>query len=248
MSVIEYHGIKFVESSARADKRARTFYEKEPGTTKWIEAFTKDDIFFDIGANIGIYTLFAAPRVFHVYAFEPHVGNAHQLLLNIQANEFKNVSVITTPLHNRTGWNSFHYSNLDIGTPDNQVDNNARSVAHELKYCISLNALDIAWQATKIKLDVDGNEMLILDGAEKILRSGEVTEVIVEHNPGNNTIEKMNYCGFDYVERQLTASGKKWLQAANGDYEKVPHNILFRKRNNARPIGGNFYTEQTKAA
>ena len=52
---------------------------KEPETIKWINSFTKDSVFFDVGANIGIYTLYSAVmRENTVYSFEPHVKNMHE--------------------------------------------------------------------------------------------------------------------------------------------------------------------------
>jgi len=46
---------------------------KEPETITWINSFEKDSVFFDVGANIGIYTLYSAViRENTVYSFEPH--------------------------------------------------------------------------------------------------------------------------------------------------------------------------------
>jgi len=39
--------------------RAESFWNKEPETLVWIESFTNGDTFFDVGANIGIYALYA---------------------------------------------------------------------------------------------------------------------------------------------------------------------------------------------
>ena len=42
--------------------RARTLLTKEPETILWIDDFNKDDVFWDVGANIGPYSLYAAKR------------------------------------------------------------------------------------------------------------------------------------------------------------------------------------------
>ncbi len=64
--------------------RARTLLEKEEGTVRWIRNSVRDgEVFYDIGANIGLYTLLAGYRVGAVggvYAFEPHVANVQSLL------------------------------------------------------------------------------------------------------------------------------------------------------------------------
>ena len=40
--------------------RVQTLFSKEPETIKWINNFNTEDIFIDIGANVGIYTIYAA--------------------------------------------------------------------------------------------------------------------------------------------------------------------------------------------
>jgi len=61
---------------------------KEPETIDWIESIPQQDILFDVGANIGIYTMCAGARGITTYAFEPHAGNYNILCQNISANDF----------------------------------------------------------------------------------------------------------------------------------------------------------------
>lgn len=46
-------------------------YAKEPETVRWIETFNKKDIAYDIGANVGAYSLIMSKYSKEVYAFEP---------------------------------------------------------------------------------------------------------------------------------------------------------------------------------
>jgi len=39
--------------------RFKTLFEKEPETIDWINSFRKEDVFWDIGANVGIYSIWA---------------------------------------------------------------------------------------------------------------------------------------------------------------------------------------------
>src|SRR5262245_15783933 len=52
--------IKFRTPSLRALWRAETLLTKEPATIRWIDRFAPRDIFWDVGANTGIYSLYAA--------------------------------------------------------------------------------------------------------------------------------------------------------------------------------------------
>ena len=53
------------------------------------ENLQEGDVFFDIGANVGVYSIYAAKRSpkAMVYAFEPEYSNLHQLKLNIINNK-----------------------------------------------------------------------------------------------------------------------------------------------------------------
>ena len=66
--------------------RAKTFESKEPETLKWIESFKPSDTFLDIGANIGIYSFFAAKLNHKVISIEPDALNYALLNLNIREN------------------------------------------------------------------------------------------------------------------------------------------------------------------
>ena len=49
-------------SGRRAPRRSavpKPLLTKEPGTIAWIEGFTEDDVFWDVGANVGLYSLYA---------------------------------------------------------------------------------------------------------------------------------------------------------------------------------------------
>ena len=64
--------------------RHKTFFSKEPETIKWIDEFKKGSTFFDIGANIGLYSIYAAEvKNSSVYAFEPSFFNLEFLARNI---------------------------------------------------------------------------------------------------------------------------------------------------------------------
>ena len=60
--------------------RRDTFWEKEPETIAWIDDMEPGEILFDVGANIGIYTLYAASRGVRVIAIEPVFENYSRLV------------------------------------------------------------------------------------------------------------------------------------------------------------------------
>ena len=63
--------------------RSSTFAIKEPDTLKWIESFDKNSTFIDIGANVGIYSIYASHFTSQVFSFEPDALNYSLLNLYI---------------------------------------------------------------------------------------------------------------------------------------------------------------------
>ena len=54
--------LKFYSPNRLNNFRINTFFTKEPETINWIDNFEEDTIFFDIGANIGLYSCYAAKK------------------------------------------------------------------------------------------------------------------------------------------------------------------------------------------
>jgi FkbM family methyltransferase len=78
--------ISFVLLGTMSGSRAVTSVSKQPATIAWIDAFPAGSIFWDIGANVGVYTLYAALRKSRVVAFEPAAVNYFLLAANCEAN------------------------------------------------------------------------------------------------------------------------------------------------------------------
>ena len=71
----------------------KLFSQKEPETLEWIDNFDSNGktIFWDIGANIGLYSIYAATKFdsLDIFAFEPSTSNLRVLSRNISLNNFE---------------------------------------------------------------------------------------------------------------------------------------------------------------
>jgi FkbM family methyltransferase len=176
--------------------RATTFSAKEPETLKWIDEYGGDGVFFDIGANIGLYSIYyAKSKGGKVFAFEPSVLNTKQLAKNISLNKASDVvSILSSPLTDENGFAQFRHASLEegsalssFGVPYGQDG----KIFHEsLSYSLLGFSLDFLVEAglipgnpSLIKIDVDGIEHLILRGAMKTLKNPECKSVLVEVTP-----------------------------------------------------------------
>jgi FkbM family methyltransferase len=159
---------------------------KEPGTCDWImKEVRPGEIFYDIGANIGVYTILAARCVGEngkVFAFEPHCPSFSRLLDNIRVN---NIEHIVTPcnfaLHDQIGFFPFTYFSGEAATSHSQIVSvrsgsalESQREISELKYASSIDSLISSGEFLPphhIKVDVDGNELPILRGMSALIKS-----------------------------------------------------------------------------
>lgn len=175
--------------------RWRSFSEKEPETLEWINKYGGNGAFYDIGANIGVYSLYYAKR--HngkVFSFEPSVFNLRQLAKNISFNSLTDrVTIITNPLSDKSGEATFTNGNVDEGGAFNAfgVDHghDGKPILSDIRYKVLGFTLDslfesgaISEEPALIKIDVDGIEHLILSGAINVLSLKSCRSVLVEVN------------------------------------------------------------------
>ena len=170
--------------------RASSFESKEPETIAWIDSFAPGDSLLDIGANIGIYSLYAASKGSVVVALEPDALNYALLNLNVRLNNFgSQLMPYLVAAHNEPKFSDFNISSYEWGGALNSFDNtldfagNSYEPVHSQGvYGIPLDSFlsQIAFKPAHIKIDVDGNENIILRGAFNSLRSPELRSVLVE--------------------------------------------------------------------
>jgi FkbM family methyltransferase len=215
--------LKFYTPNSRCKGRVETFSSKEPETLCWIDRQLNKGIFFDVGANIGLYSIYYAKiKGGKVYSFEPSVYNLEQLSKNINLNKLqKNITIISNPLHNKNKISKLIYNNIDKGGSevffDSKTDIKERSKKEHFSYLSLGLSLDYLTEKglielpNCIKLDVDGNEKLIISGSKKTLLNKRCRSILVESNALNdlNLISKIlrNY-GFKYNSKSSSNANK----------------------------------------
>ncbi len=174
--------------------RRQTYATKEPETLDWIDRQMKNgSTFFDIGANVGEFSLYAALRHpgLRVVAFEPEYANAHLLKDNLLANGVQDrVTVYSIALGDRTGLSFLHIQDATPGAALHTESSAALDVTRTRKpviwregvYAMTLDAFcqETGLSPQWVKMDVDGTEMEILKGATRTLRSPALDSLVVE--------------------------------------------------------------------
>ena len=226
--------------------RAQTLAIKEQGTVQWIDREVRaGDTFYDIGANIGLYTLLAGKRVGPygmVYAFEPHVGNVQSLLHNVSLNQLSGqVRVLSCALNDREGFFDFNYHQPMAGTSMSQLNDSRDAGGEEFAPCFAeykfATTIDRLIQqghirpANHVKIDVDGNELLILRGMREFLagpRGPRTLQVEINTRYKADLFALLRAAGYKDFDRHDTDHGKKAI-ARGHDPETIGYNAIFRR-------------------
>lgn len=210
-------------NTAHEVHRAITFHEKEPEMIEWIDGFSgkcesSEMVFYDIGANVGIYSLYAASLYgeANIYAFEPQSTNFSSLCLNIARNNFKKLLPLQMAVSDSERIDILHVGVMAAGAGAASVGGKYLFTRRDVGFkqgicCASLNAL---WEKkfikrpNFIKIDVDGHEGKILDGGDLVWSDRCLKGVVIEFeytadSAVDELIKRMKSHGLDFVKASV---------------------------------------------
>ena len=118
-AAVTHGGLQLIFAVPNGLNRMRidTFSTKEPETLEWIDTIPSNAVFWDVGANIGLYSCYAArARKCRTFAFEPSVYNLELLARNIYLNHLtETVTIVPLPLSEKLEINTLRMSTTDWG-------------------------------------------------------------------------------------------------------------------------------------
>jgi FkbM family methyltransferase len=178
--------LSFCLSSEIIYWRMDTFFNKEPETLKWIDQISSQEVLFDIGANIGTFSLYAGSRGITVYAFEPEAMNFSELCQNIRLNHLHKVKPFSLAVSSQNTFIGLTPSAENAGEAKHATGYHSQ-VSHksttQYSYSMSIDKLledkSIEFPAY-IKVDVDGLERDIINGMVKTLKDSRLKSVLIE--------------------------------------------------------------------
>ncbi len=194
-----------------------------------LHALRKGDVFLDVGANVGSYTVLAsAVRGARTIAFEPDPVTVRHLQDNIDVNAIADlVDIEATAVGDRTGTIPFTKDQDTVNQVANDTDENVRQVA-----VTRLDDVPHARDAVVAKLDVEGFEAHVLRGAHSLLRAGTLIAVETEAND-DSVVALLTDAGFerrwyDPRSRSLMSQPIADLRSSNALYIKDERAVLER--------------------
>lgn len=145
------NGLMMTGDSELEKWRAETLFSKEPETIAWIDHCSKrGGIFYDVGANIGGYSLYAAytNSELKVYSFEPVINNYLILLRNRELNKLGNLTPFQLALSSANGLDTLYIldtrvggSGAQISAPINERGQSFEPLAKEVLLCLRLDSM-----------------------------------------------------------------------------------------------------------
>jgi len=218
--------ISFFIPNRLTEWRVDTFFLKEPETLEWINNFSANNkfIFWDIGANIGLYSIYNALKNKNstTFSFEPSSSNLRVLSRNISINGLENnIKIITLPLSDSP--NKFFTLNENefiegggLNTFKENYNFEGKAFITDSKYSLLGTSIDFLLEnkildfPDYIKIDVDGIEHLILKGAMKFLNNKKIKSLSIEIN--ENFKEQ-----YDLTMRIMQDNGFRLLHKKNSN-------------------------------
>lgn len=212
--------IAFIVSSEKEYfMRAKLSYTTERTTMNWIGSQIKQsDVVYDIGANVGAYSLLIGKRLASggsVFAFEPESSNYYSLNRNIAANGLADtVTALCMGFDTDLKVEKFFLSSTIPGSATHSV---GKAESESIKFkpehiqgilTFSLDQfveMDGVPFPNHIKIDVDGNEGLIIDHSSKTLSDPRLKSLVIEisENISHGKVEKIiESHGFQIFEKE----------------------------------------------
>jgi FkbM family methyltransferase len=183
-------GTRFILGAAAGEGRGASVYMNrvEPaGTQAFLKVVRHGHVVFDIGANIGYYSLLAAKQVGpsgRVLAFEPLARNIAYLHRHLELNDVRNVTVIPMACSDRTSVALFVAgSNCATGR---LADSTMRPVDGQAEYVATVSVDQIVRESglvpNVLKIDVEGAERKVLSGAVHTLSTARPVVLLSVHS------------------------------------------------------------------
>lgn len=180
--------------------RYKTLFIKEPETIEWLRGLGPDDVLWDVGANVGIYSIYAALVAgCRVVAIEPGAANYWTLCKNIELNRLDDmVTALCIALGEEHKCADLYLYSSESGGAQNALDrpqdDRGKTFKPQFKQGMISIPSDVLTeslgtpQPTAIKIDVDGFELFVLRGARRTLANPALRRISLEMNSSDKEL------------------------------------------------------------
>ena len=227
----------FKTGNGRLFWRAKTVLQEEPLMISWVRAMDSHDVVLDIGANVGMYTILIASKVATVYSCDLDPLNISVLKENLFLNDLlQKVKIIPLACGAKTEMVDVKFRSLSYGDAlqlisggdETQSSGSNEYSSGHISSVLQMSLDELFADAklvkpNKIKIDVDGNELTVLQGAKDLILSAN--EVYFEDSLSDScktVVQFLLSVGFEKYQSVEVFS-------INSSDQRIGENIVFKK-------------------
>lgn len=170
--------------------------------TKLRSLISKEDVFLDIGANVGSYSVCMMDVCDEQIAFEPHPFTARRCKMNFLLNGRSADAVVQVALSNQSGKTFF--SDMGHSSTVNSITNDPSGISVDMltldEYMLKRKDL-LPDRGYLLKIDVEGFEKNVLEGARHFLSTYRIKGIILECFHTEEVFPILASAGFTVFER-----------------------------------------------
>lgn len=207
------------ETRTRAEfVRFENLMDEAPIIEDLLSRVRPDDVFFDIGANVGVYTCFLAAVLSpeRVYAFEPHPANISGLESNLALNGLSaQVQQCALTTQNGEVELTVNDDEIGIGTHSTIANSNGETVSVPGRRGDTLVQKGDVRQPSVIKIDVEGAEYSVIRGLKETLSNERCRLVYCEIHPNRNIKSELNSQKTESILQELGFNVDKIHERSN---------------------------------
>ena len=203
--------LSFVLLGKTSGGRAMTVLTKQPATIEWIDSFQPGSVFWDIGASVGVFSVYAALATdTTIVAFEPAAVNYYLLSANCEANKLQDRvdcllvgvgrqrSIARLEVSQFRPARSFSFR----GKRDQPYESRQAAVVLSIDELVEEYGMPCP---NYIKIDAPGASEDIIAGATRTFRRSEVRQIHLEvrdsSKGGQRILEMLNQSGFAPISK-----------------------------------------------
>ena len=173
--------------------RAQTLFDKEPETIEWLDSMKPGEILFDVGANVGMYSIYAGKKGCKVYGFEPEASNFYVFNKNIQINSLSShVLAYCLALTDKEELSELKLTSdipgsahTTFGPNEEFNQTNNPTIFEQGCLGMTLDGFVAKYDVPApqhLKIDVDGIEAKIIRGASNLIQGPNLKTLLIELN------------------------------------------------------------------
>ncbi len=221
--------------------RSQTLFTKEPEMIEWIDNMDRDSILWDIGANVGLYSVYAGLKGLKVFAFEPSALNTFLISKNIEINNLKdNVTLFPIAISDKNEFGYLNMTTTDLGGALNEfnedniktVGNGAYQANVVFKQGMFAYSIDELIEKYKfavpnyIKIDVDSIEDRIVYGMKRTLDNHTLKGIFLELDETEDRTQQL----IDFLSQKgFKLKEKRHSDMFNNSKFQTQFNYIFQR-------------------